>query len=131
MELFWKVAAGVLVAVILILTLSKNSRDLALLMGLCVCVLVFTAAVSYIQPVVQFINRLQSEAGLDGNMVSVLLKAVGIGLVGEIAGLICGDSGNQALGKAVTWFSSAVILYLTLPMLTKLLELMEKILGEI
>lgn len=131
METFVKAAAGVLIAVILALTLSKNSKDLALLLGLAVCTMVTLAAITYIQPIVQFMQQLQSIGNLDNTMVSILLKVVGIGLIAELSSLICADAGNSAMGKALQYLATAVILYLSLPMLSKLLELMETILGEI
>ena len=131
MEAFWQGAAAVLVAVILGLTLGKQGKEAALLLTLGVCCMVGCLALSYLDPVVDFINRLQSIGQLDNQMLEILLKAVGIGLVGEIASLICTDSGNAALGKALQLLSGAVILWLSLPLLTELLDLLQEILGEV
>lgn len=131
METFIKAAAAVLIAVVLITALSKNGKDMATVLGICVCSMVLLAAVSFISPVVQFMQRLQELGGLDNTMVAILLKAVGIGLISEVAVLICSDSGNQGMGKALEYLASGVILYLSIPLLTELLELMETILGEI
>lgn len=88
-------------------------------------------ALSYLQPVVDFIRQLQTTAQLDDGMLEILLKTMGIGLIGEIAGLICADTGNSALGKSLQMLSAAVILWLSLPLLTQLLELLQQILGEV
>jgi stage III sporulation protein AD len=88
-------------------------------------------AFTYLKPVVDFIHTLQDTAQLDDAMLEILLKAVGIGLVGEIASLICTDTGNAALGKSLQMLSAAVILWLSLPLLTQLLELLQQILGEV
>lgn len=64
-------------------------------------------------------------------MLGILLKAVGIGLVSEIAGLVCTDAGNGSLGKALQMLGSAVILYLSLPIFTAILELIREILREL
>jgi stage III sporulation protein AD len=88
-------------------------------------------ALTYLQPVVDFIRQLQATAQLDDGMLEILLKAVGIGLIGEIASLICADTGNAALGKSLQLLSAAVILWLSLPLLTQLLELLQQILGGV
>ena len=131
METFVKAAAAVLVAVVLVTVLSKNSKDMAVVLGICVCTMVLLAAVSFLSPVVQFVQRLQELGGLDNTMVEILLKAVGVGLISEVAVLICSDSGNQVMGKALEYLAGGVILYLSIPLFTELLELMQTILGEI
>ena len=131
METFVKAAAAVLIAVVLVTVLSKNSKDMAVGLGIWVCTMVLLAAVSFISPVVQFVQRLQELGGLANTLVTILLKAVGVGLISGVAVLICGDSGNQGMGKALEYLASGVILYLSIPLLTELLELMQTILGEI
>jgi hypothetical protein len=56
---------------------------------------------------------------------------VGIGIMTEIGGLICTDGGSSSLGKTVKMLGSAVILWLSLPLYAKLMELLQKILGEL
>jgi stage III sporulation protein AD len=131
MTAFWQGAAAVLLTVILALALGKQGKELSLLLTLAVCCMVGCVAMSYFQPVVDFLHRLQEIGKLDGGMLEILLKAVGIGLIGEIAGLICTDSGNGALGKLLQLLSGAVILWLSIPMLTQLLDLLQDILGEV
>ena len=131
METFVKAAAAVLIAVVLVTVLSKNSKDMATVLGICVCTIVLLAAVSFLSPVVQFVQRLQELGGLDNTMVTILLKAVGVGLISEVAVLICSDSGNQGMGNALEYLAGGVILYLSIPLFTELLELMQTILGEI
>ena len=55
METFVKAAAAVLIAVVLVTVLSKNSKDMATVLGICVCTIVLLAAVSFLSPVVQFV----------------------------------------------------------------------------
>ena len=86
---------------------------------------------SYLEPVVDLIRSLKSVGDLDHELLQIMLKAVGIGLVAEISGLICADAGNSALGKSIQILASAVVLWLSILMLTALLELVQKILGEV
>ena len=69
--------------------------------------------------------------GLDSGTLRILLKAVGIGLVSEIAALVCADAGNSSLGKTVQLLGSAVILWLSLPLFTMLIELLQRIMGAL
>lgn len=131
MDIFWKTSAGVLTALILWVALSKYSKDISVLLTTAVCVMGFFAAFSTLRPVINFIRRVQSVGGLDGELLSVLLKAVGIGLISEICVLICKDAGNEAMGKALGLLSTVTILWISIPVFDKLLSLLDKILGAV
>lgn len=129
MEQYFQAVAAVLLAVILVLVLKNGNRGIGELLSLLVCGMVITIAVGYIQPVVEFIRTVQNLAGLDSGMLKLLLKAVGISVTAEIAALLCDDSGSSAMGKTLQFLATAVIMCLSIPMLTELLGLIEGILG--
>lgn len=128
---FFQAIAGVFIAVILGLALSKQGKDITLLLGLCACCMVLWVSASYLEPVLELVGRLRQLSGMDSGHVSIVIKAVGIGLVAEIAALLCGDSGNAALGKTVHILASVAVLWLSVPLFNSLLELLQKIVGEI
>jgi stage III sporulation protein AD len=68
---------------------------------------------------------------LNTDLLAVILKTVGIGLIGELAGLICSDAGNAALAKSIQILTTAVILWLSIPLFESLLDLVQAILGEL
>ena len=120
----------VLLAVVLGLSLGKQ-KDIGVLLTMAVCCMVAMIAISYLEPVLDFLRELETLGDLQGDMLGILLKAVGIGLVSEIAGLVCTDAGNGSLGKTLQMLGSAVILYLSLPIFTAMLELIREILREL
>lgn len=131
MDVFLKVTAGVLIAVILCLVLSNQRADLSLLLAICVCCMVMLSAASYLQPILLFANRLIQVGMLNDELLNVLLKVTGIGLVSQIAGLICSDAGNQSLGKALQILTTTVVLCVCVPLFEEILSLIEAILGEV
>ena len=130
MSIFLKATACVLIGIVICIAISKYGNDFSLLITLAVCCMLTSAAVTYFIPVVDFFNELQSVGQLNNEMLSVLLKAVGIGLVAEISGMICMDAGNAAMAKALRLLAAAVILCMSIPMFRSLLELTEEILGN-
>ena len=128
METYLKATACVLVAVVLCLTVSKHTKELSLLLVMTVCCMVVMAAITYLTPVISFFEKLQTIGKLDTDMLRILLKAVGLGLTAEITALICEDAGNSALGKSLKILASAAILWLSVPLFTALIELLEEIL---
>jgi len=131
MDAVLKVVGGALIAVILGLTLRQQGKDIALLLSAAVCCMVVAVGVAYLTPVVDFVRQLQENTGTDPEFLRILLKSVGIGLLGEIAGLICADAGNAALGKTVQILTASVILWLSLPLMSTLLELVRKMMEEV
>ena len=74
-------------------------------------------------------RQLCSMAALDGELLGTLFKAAGIGMMTQIGAVVCEDAGNGAAGKGIQLLGTAVILWLSIPMFTSLLDLIERILG--
>ena len=109
------------------LILRGSSKGIGELLTLLVCCMVMASAIEYLKPVLAFINSVQALIGVDSRFIKLLLKVVGIAATAEIAGLICDDSGNSAIGKALQFLATAVIVCMSIPMLTALMELIEGI----
>lgn len=131
MDIFLKVMAVVLVTSILSLVLSKQSTDISMLLTIVVCCIVFGASAVYIEPILGFAYRLVELGDLNTSFLNIILKSVGIGMISQIATLICIDSGNQSLGKVLQIMTTAVILSLSVPILEQMLSLIETVLEEV
>ena len=118
-------------ALILAGALGKQEKDLALMLCMSVCVMTMTAAFSILEPVLEFFRDLERLGDFRSETLTALLKITGIGLVSEIAGNLCADSGNAALERGIRLLGTAVILSLSLPILETLLDLIQIILGEL
>ena len=131
MKLYLQVCGAILIAVILVLSLKSHNKEIGTILAIAACCMTALSALHYLRPVINFLHTLQTLGGLDRNMVSTLLKATGIGIVSEIANLVCKDAGNESMGKSMQLLGTAVILYLSMPLFTALIELLQKILGEL
>ena len=131
MDVFIKVSALALMVSILYQMVAGRNKEIGSLLLVLGCCVVLTVAVSYIEPVFNFIGKLQTLGNLNPELLEILLKSVGIGLLGEISVLVCNDMGNSSMGKTLQILATAVILWLSLPMLSSFLDLVGKILGEV
>lgn len=102
-----------------------------MLLTIAVSCMVLAVVIRYLEPVIAFVEELQTAGNLDSEMVRILIKCVGISVVAEITVLVCSDSGNAALGKGIQMLATAVVLWLGLPLLQELLELVQRMLGEL
>ena len=128
MDVYIQTVAAVLVAVIVLLVLGKQEKGLASLLAICVCTMVLAVGVGFLRPVLDFVSELESLGSLQGDMVEILLKTAGISVLTETACMICADSGNASLGQALRIVSSCLILWLSIPVFSAVLELIRSIL---
>lgn len=129
MEIFLKTTAAVLTALLLWLCLNKQGKDFSVLLNLAVCTMIIASGCTFLRPVLDFVDKLQSAGALDSQLLSVILKVVGIGLIAEISNYVCKDAGNASMGKSLQILSSAVILWIAIPVFEKLISLLDEILG--
>lgn len=124
-------AALVLLAVIVSIFLAKQNGDIVLAVSIGASIVVLGIAVRYFEPVIDYLEQLQSMAKVDEALMEVLLKSVGIGMITEIVCLICVDAGRAALAKSLQLLSAAVMLWMSIPLLKSLLELLSTIMEGI
>ena len=131
MVLFWKTAAGILIAVVLVLAVGKQEKDIALLLTLAVTIMSSLAAFTYLEPVLDFLYRLEQLGDLQSGVLGLLLKITGVSIVTELTAMLCRDSGNGTLAQGMQLLGGAVILSLSLPILETMLDLIQMMMGEL
>ena len=129
MDLFWKASAAGLIATVLVMTLGKRDISLALMMA--ACCMIAAVGITYLEPVMDLLRQLEGMIQMEQGLLSVLLKAAGIGAVAEISSIICTDGGASSLGKTLQFLGSAAILCLSVPLFQSLLSLIQEILGQV
>lgn len=131
MDTFFRAAAGILVTVVLALTVGSQNKSFSSLLSMAVCVMVLLLCMSFLDPVVELMNDLETMGQLQGEYVKILLKVTLICIITEIASLLCADGGNTSLGQSLKFLSSCVILWLSIPVFRGLLELVRDILEGV
>ena len=129
MELYFKGAAGILLAAVLVLALQKQEKDLSAVLTAAVIAMAAVLMLRLLEPVTELLRQLEQVGNLRSDALELLLKAAGIGLTAEVAGLVCADAGNAALAKMLRLLGTAAILCLSVPMFTALLECITEMVG--
>lgn len=131
MEQLWKGIGICLLTCILIIITGKQNKDIALILSIAGTIAVSAISISFLTPVIEYMKQLSEAASFSTAHLNVLMKATGVGLVAELAATVCSDSGNSSLGNVIRLMSSAVILWLSVPVFQALMKLIGSILGEI
>ena len=129
MENYFKIMAGILVTMILCLLLPKQKSEMSILLCLSVCAMAMVGMVAYVSPVMDLLSSLITLGNLPEGLTGNLLKILGIGLLSQLGSVICIDAGNQSLAKTIQILTTAVILWLCVPLFEQLLTLLENVLG--
>ena len=129
MELYFKGAAGILLAAVLGLALQKQEKALSAVLTAAVIAMAAVLMLRLLEPVLELLRQLEQVGNLRSDALELLLKAAGIGLTAEVAGLVCADAGNAALAKMLRLLGTAAILCLSVPMFTALLECITEMVG--
>lgn len=129
MEQYFKGAAGILLAAVLGLALQKQEKDLSAVLTAAAIAMAAVLMLRLLEPVLELLRQLEQVGNLRSDALELLLKAAGIGLTAEVAGLVCADAGNAALAKMLRLLGTAAILCLSVPMFTALLECITEMVG--
>ena len=126
MELF---AIGIcaLCAVLFAALVQKTNTEYALLISLGTAAVLLLFLLERAGPVLQQVEDLAASGPLEGEAVGLMLRAVGITVVGQVVARLCKDAGESALAYTVELAARAAVLAAALPALGRLL----KYLGEI
>ena len=126
---YLRFTAVTLIGLILALVLGKQSKELGLLLTMGVCALVSIGAMAFLEPVTELLRELRDLGELDGQALTILIKCSGIAVLSDLASILCTDAGEGAMGKALGLLSSGAMLWLSLPLLRQLLELIGEVLA--
>ena len=131
MSEFLKIVSLVLLTVVLGLSVGKTEKDISAVLGIVSLCIAACAAVTVLEPVLDYLVELRRVFNLPDELVSTLLKAVGIALTAELSAAVCTDAGSASLGKILQILGGAVVLSLSIPMFRTLMTIIKEMTGGI
>ena len=85
-------------------------------------------AMQKISGVINLLQSISEKTYINKNFLGILLKITGIAILTEFAVSICSDAGEKAIASKIEIGSKVIIIAMSLPIITSLLELVIKIL---
>ena len=131
MDIFWKAIGGTLVATVFSLVLSKRNPDMGILLNLAVSTMLLMLGLGFLRPILDFFRTLETVGALDPEKMGILTKAAALGMITQLASMLCQDAGNSALGKGLELLGVSAVLWVSLPLFSGLLEILQNILEHI
>ena len=114
-----KIIAIALVAVVLIILLKQYKPEFALYISLLTGILII---------IIQLIESISNKANINNQFIAILIKITGIAFLSEFAVSICKDAGETAISNKIEIGTKIIIISMSIPIISSLLEIILKIL---
>lgn len=128
MEVVVKVIAVGLIGTILCLVIGKSTPELAICLAICTGVVLVAYAMGVLSGVIDFVQQIAESAGLSSAIINPVLKTAAIGILTKLACDICKDAGQGAIASAVELTGVAAALYVALPLMRTVFNMIEELL---
>ena len=119
-----------LIALIIIILLKQFRPEFAVYISLLTGVLILVLVMDQLAGIISLLQSLANKTSINMTFLSLLIKITGIAFLSEFAVSICRDSGEGAIASKIEIGSKIVIISMSIPIISSLLEIILKILPS-
>ena len=119
---------GILSAVLCVIV-RQYKPDAALGISLACGVLIMTAVITMLAPSVAAISELAAAAGLEGGYAQIMMKALAVCYLTQLASDSCRDAGESAIASKIELAGKAAIAVISLPVFSSLAQLVTDLIN--
>lgn len=123
------VAGICIIATVLCKIMDKYQKEYALFISLIISVGIILLAFNWISPLLQEIKNMFSAAGADSEYFEILLKALGICYITQLACDICRDSGENAIATQLELAGKISLMILAMPLFKVLIQIITDLIN--
>ena len=123
------VAACALCAAVLGAVLKRGGKEHALLLSTAAAVVILVFVLKSAAPLVEQLAGLVPAGSLSGLCLTVMLKAAGLTILGQLAAHLCRDGGETALAYGVELATKVAVLAASMPVLAQLFQYLGEIIS--
>ena len=117
-----------LIALIIIILLKQYKPEFVMYVSLIAGAIIIFMVLDKLTGIVELLSNLSDKAGINNQFLGILLKITGIAFLTEFAVSICNDSGESAIANKIDLGGKIIIIAISIPIISALLELIIKIL---
>lgn len=110
--------------------LRRYSSEYSMFIAITVSVIIFTAVLTAITPVINFIKELTQISGVNGEYITVLLKALAVCYITQFASDCCRDSGETAIASKIDFAGRIALLLISIPLFEAILGIVKELIKQ-
>ena len=130
MEEVIKIIGVGLIAVIIIVIIKQYRPEFTIYISIISGILILYLAMDKIIAIINLLKDISNKSGINSNYLQILIKMTLIAFLAEFAISICKDSGENAIASKIELGSKAIIVYMSIPIISNLLEIVLKLLPN-
>lgn len=119
-----------LISVCIIVILRKNAPEFSVPVSVVASVIILLISMAFGKSIFEKIESLSSSAGIGSENIKIIFKSLGICYIVQIGKDICNDCGESALGDKVDLAGKIAIASISIPIVTKVLELILELVNK-
>ncbi len=123
-----KIVGIALIALIIIIMLKQYRPEYAIFISILTGVLILFLVMDRLTGIVNLIQTIEDRFSINTQFIALLIKITGIAFLSEFAVSVCKDSGEAAIGSKIEIGSKIIIISMSIPIISSLLEIILKIL---
>ena len=123
-----KIIGIALIALIIIILLKQYRPEFAIYISLLTGVLILLLVMDKLTGIINLLQALATKASINSTFLTLLIKITGIAFLSEFAVSICKDSGEAAIASKIEIGTKIIIISMSIPIISSLLEIILKIL---
>lgn len=117
-----------MISLIIIIIIKQYRPEFAIYISIIAGILILVISLQKMGEIVSLIKSISDKAGINGEFLKIILKITGIAILAEFAVSVCKDSGESAIASKIEMGSKVIIISMSIPIISSLLELMLNIL---
>lgn len=117
-----------LIALIIIVIIKQYKPEFAIYVSLGAGILIFALIASKMSGIIDILKSLASKTAINSDFLVLLIKITGIAILTEFAVSVCKDSGESAIASKIDLGGKVIIMSMSIPIMSSLLETIIKIL---
>ncbi|MBO5478908.1 MAG: stage III sporulation protein AD [Clostridia bacterium] len=123
-----KIIGIAFLAVIIILILKQYRPEFAMYVSILAGAIIILMSLGKLDGIINLLNTIATKTSANGQFLGILLKITGIAFLTEFAVSVCKDSGETAIASKVDLGGKIIIIAISIPIISSLLETVIKIL---
>ena len=117
-----------LISVIIIIILKQYKPEFTVYVSICAGIIILSLIMTRLGAVIELLTELSNKVSDTNGFLTILIKITGIAFLTEFAVSICKDSGESAIASKVDLGGKVIIISMSVPIISALLETIVKVL---
>ena len=117
-----------LIALVIVVILKQYRPEYTIYVSIIAGVLILFLAMEKLSGIISLLQSISDKTYINKQFLGILLKITGIAIITEFAVSICSDAGEKAIASKIEIGSKVIIIAMSIPIISSLLELIIEIL---